>query len=462
MQKPRLVKSKASPSPEAQKQSMARAAILLRIEAEARSQTTEAELRYHLANQTRPILEFRHAFILRVKGKRAVLEAVSSLAAIERDAPMTRWIERLTKKLIAAKDTSEQIYFEADEFSDDLDPEAKNYPFKHMLWTPLKTAKGKVYAGLITSRESEWADDDRTIALRVSQTYSHAWRALVGEKRAVKKGWRPGRVILPLLAAGIVAAGFIPVPLTAIAPMEVVPQSSILMAAGINGVIEEIVVDPNVPVKEGDLLFRYQEDEVVNTFHVAERQVAVAEARALRARQAAVASAEAKAEVAIAMAELEVARAERDFARAQTEKLRVTAPNDGIAVFVDKRDWKGRPVQVGERVMEIAEPGAVEFEIELAVDDAIVLNEGARVRIFLDTAPLDPVEAVLVRGAYQAQPIEEGRLAYKLVADPDAAEAEELPRIGTRGSAQVYGDEVPLALFLFRRPISSLRQNFGL
>ena len=36
------------------------------------------------------------------------------------------------------------------------------------------------------------------------------------------------------------------------------------------------------------------------------------------------------------------------------------------------------------------------------------------------------------------------------------------PRLGIRGTAQLIGENVPLYLYLFRKPISFLRQKFGL
>ena len=38
---------------------------------------------------------------------------------------------------------------------------------------------------------------------------------------------------------------------------------------------------------------------------------------------------------------------------------------------------------------------------------------------------------------------------------------EALRRIGLRGTARIEGDEVPLFLYLFRRPIAVLRQAVG-
>ena len=36
-----------------------------------------------------------------------------------------------------------------------------------------------------------------------------------------------------------------------------------------------------------------------------------------------------------------------------------------------------------------------------------------------------------------------------------------MPRIGARGTAQVFGATVPLAFFLLRRPIAFARQTLG-
>ncbi len=443
-----------------------RALQLLQLESEAREQRTVPELLYHLANVSRKVLPFRQAFILRRRGRKAELETVSSMAVVERDAPMTRWLQELAGRILSEDGGSSQRAFEPQGYSGAQDPEGEDYPFRFMLSTPLNTAKGDVFALLITARETPWSDAEKQLTSRIANHYAHAWRALVGERRVQRGGGRLKRVLWPAIGLGVLACGFIPVPLTAIAPMTVAPAASTVVAAGIDGVVEEIAIGENSDVAAEDVLLRYESDEFLNALRLAERRLAVAEARYLRARQGAVTNPDAKADIAITAAEYELALAERDFAKSRTEDLIVRAPVAGVAVFNDRREWTGRPVQVGERIMEIAEPGGLFFEIELGVDDAVVLEPGARVRIFLDSAPLSPVEARLTRGAYEATPHADGRLAYTLIAEPaelptqDDADAP-APRIGTRGTAQVFGRDVPLALFLFRRPITAVRQQLG-
>ena len=122
-------------------------------------------------------------------------------------------------------------------------------------------------------------------------------------------------------------------------------------------------------------------------------------------------------------------------------------------------DWAGRPVTVGERVMEIANPSQVKISVEQAVDDAIALSDNARVRVFLDADPLNAIEAKLTSAAFHAEPTPDGNLAYR--ADVRIADGT-TPRIGLRGTAQLYGETVPLYFYLFRRPISAVRQSLGL
>ena len=138
----------------------------------------------------------------------------------------------------------------------------------------------------------------------------------------------------------------------------------------------------------------------------------------------------------------------------------MTAPVPGIAIFSDKSDWEGKPVSAGEAIVSMADPGNVEMEIDLPVKDSMVLAEGARVKIFLDSDPLNPLEATLTKASYRAQPDKRDILSYALTAELSDSDAER-PRIGVQGTAQVYSEKAPLAYVLFRRPITTLRQYTG-
>ena len=72
---------------------------------------------------------------------------------------------------------------------------------------------------------------------------------------------------------------FYPLPMTALAPMEVVPREPFVVAAPIDGVIDTIVAAPNSMVKTGDVLVQYVDTVPRNQLQVAEQEVSVAEAK---------------------------------------------------------------------------------------------------------------------------------------------------------------------------------------
>ena len=139
----------------------------------------------------------------------------------------------------------------------------------------------------------------------------------------------------------------------------------------------------------------------------------------------------------------------------------IRAQRDGLAVYADRKALVGKPVATGERIMEIADPASVEVRIDLAVPDAMALKPDSRVKLFLDIDPLEPWPGQVVRSDYRARPSDSDVLSFKTVARLDDG-SRRPPRIGLRGTAQVYGDHVPLIVYLLRRPISAARQWIGL
>jgi multidrug resistance efflux pump len=266
--------------------------------------------------------------------------------------------------------------------------------------------------------------------------------------------------MLAALVLSILAL-FIPIPMSTLAPVEVVAREPIVVAAPIEGVIESIKIEPNTRVKAGDVLLSFQNTTLKNKFDIADRATQVAKAKELKATQSAFSDPAGRHEVAIAMAELKLSEAERDYAKDMLAKTVLIAPKDGLAIFSSRKDWEGKPVIQGERIIEIADPNRIEFGIDLSVKDAIVLNDGAEVKIFLDSDPLHAVKATLTRASYHAQPSAASGLSFMLFAKLNE-NSENLPRIGYRGTAQVYGKSTFLGFYLFRRPIAALRQMIGI
>lgn len=453
--------------------------ILLELEAEIRRQQTEKELVFHLLNESRRMLPFRQAFAVQRRNAQRpwTVIGVSSLAVVDRNAPMVRWIERLAQSLSAgtasvggtknsdptnpADPAAPRLLSRAD-FGPADDPDASAYPFGHALWLPLQVEGGAVLRGALFFASQPWTEAQARIAGRVGETYAHAWRALAGPARPWHR-WRFNRRTRWLIAGAVLLACIFPVSMSALAPMEITAADPAIVAAPLTGVVAEILVAPNEAVKAQQPVLRFEDTRLRNELELAQRRMQVATARFASTAQAAIDSADANREVAINRAELDLATAEYEYARDLMAKSVLHAPVDGIAVYSDRRDWQGRPVETGQQIMKIADPARSEFSIFLPVQDSLLIDENARVKIYLDSAPMRPIEARLLRAGYQAEKTETDTLAFRLTAraEGDTGIGPEALRIGTRGTAQVYGGKVPLLFYVLRRPITVARQTLG-
>ena len=211
--------------------------------------------------------------------------------------------------------------------------------------------------------------------------------------------------------------------------------------------------------KAGEPIARYVDTATRNQLQVAERELAVAETRLRQLQQLAFVDDRAKRDLAQARSEVSLKRAERDFARDTAEKSVIRASRDGLVLYGDRKEWTGRPVSTGQRILELADPADVELRAHLAVADVLDLAPGARVRAFLDGDPLRPLDATLTFVSHQARPVEGVGLSYRVLARLDPGSKP--PRPGARGTAQLFGDRAPLGFYLFRRPLVWARQKLG-
>ena len=433
---------------------------LLAIEAQAREAKNQDELLALIANEGRKLTRARQIFVLRYNRTDFIVSAVSGLATVDRTVPLIQWVERTMSRFSAELGAQQMREFNIAAFSDTADQSAKTYPMPEALWVPFLDRSAAVIGGMLLTRESPWVDRDSLIAERLAGTFGHAWLSLANSANVLS--WlKPGKRAAAIAASLFAFLSVVPVSLTTLAPAEVGPASPFIVAAPIDGVIDDIPIETNAAVIKGDVLLRFTDTMLRNRLEVAEREVLVAEARLKTTTQMAFSDVRGKHELAIVRAELGLKTAERDYARDLLAKTVLRAERDGVAVFAGKNELIGRPVAVGERLLEIADPAQVEFRIDVPVADAIILREGARVKVFLDSDPLRSSEATVVRSDYLARVNDGVQLSFRVVARLDGTKGT-APRLGARGTAQIYGDKVPLLFYLLRRPFSTIRQWTGL
>ena len=458
-------------------------AHLIRIEGELRRCMTRDALWQHLANEAVALLPFGQALVFEAQARavsrlpwrahtgvsdasgdvlRWKTVAVSGLARVNRDAPMTRWYENIAAAVWRQGEAARSVHvFELPAHADVDDPCTEDAVLRHLMWVPLADSAQPVAAGWLLASETPWDDRHQTLAARLAQAYAHGLSAIEGRAKP-RRVWRRHQSKLAIAAAiAALALVFVQVPLTTLAPVEVTPQDPFVVAAPVPGVVERILVSPGAQVREGTPLVQLVDTTLRSDFEVATQKLEVSRAKMLRLQQASVDDATAKRELAIAQSEESVAQAERDYAQAMLDKSIIKAARAGVALYGDPQDWVGRPVAVGEAIMRVADPQRVEFQIKVPVADAVNLHEGAQVKVFLDADPLHPLDARIVRAAYKAEADAAGVASFTVTARASSADAR-VERLGLRGTARVYGEDVSLLYYLLRRPITAVRQWTGI
>ncbi|MEM1039275.1 MAG: HlyD family efflux transporter periplasmic adaptor subunit [Pseudomonadota bacterium] len=456
----------------AQHQRIEKLETLLAVEGDLRHCESVVELEYRIANDLMRVFPAQKVFVVRRRKTfrmKMRMAAITSLSSFDRNAPAVVKLETYFERLaITAAKRGEEDRLQPLAFStrngDVTNPEQRgliaDLPDLSGALLPFYDRRGHLHAAAIVLAPTDLVAENRPLLARLGTAVGHAWLSLLPKPLRFVPGRRAGLV---LGAMGVLAvfAMFIPVPMTALAPVSIVPKSPHVIAAPIDGVVDEILVDANSVVRAGQPLFRYVDTTLRSGLTLAEQRMEVATAKLKTARQNAFGDGLGRKDMAILEAELDLARSELDFAKLQYSKVIVRASRDGVAVFDKKSDWQGKPVSVGERVIEIADTGSVEAKIDLPVSDSIVLNQGASVRLFLDANPLAPIEGRVTAAGYRALAGEGGAVSFDVRAGL-SNELTRLPRIGARGTAQIYGETVSLGFYLFRRPISAARQWLGI
>lgn len=447
---------------------------LLELGRRARAAAGTEELAFLLVNDSRLLLPYRQAALWFEAGG---VQALSGVLQPEANAPYAQWLVKVcralrdtdTKEVGARRVGSSDLPAElADEWQTWLPPE--------VLWLPLSGSSehpGSSTGGLLLAGEVPWTEESLLLLGEWGQVWRHAWLARFRPspwslatwrqrvqawrvKSASRVWWKRRHYHLLLIVALLL---FVPVPLTVVAPGELVPVRPAVIRAPLDGVVGQIHVSPNELVKKGQLLFSFDEAPIASRLAVARQSLLTAEVEYRQFAQLALSDSRSKGQLAVLLGKIGEKRAEAAFLESQFERSRVVSPRDGVVLFDDPSEWLGRPVQTGERVMRVADPHDLEIEAWISLGDAIPLADKATVNLYLTASPFSAVSGTLRYLNHDAVPRPDGSYAYRARASLDEPTQE---RVGLKGTAKLYGDWVPLGYWIMRRPLASIRQYLAI
>ena len=436
--------------------------VYAHLQERARTAKTLPELTFSLANEFYQLFPYTQAFVWRADDPPR-LTSVSGLAQLGEDSPLTTWLRRLGRWIRHQWSSADPdvMFVQVGDLPGKMQDGWREWLPEFLYVQPIVSPENDLLGFVGFATPEAPSERIQELAVRTCSAYGHAWAALAPPNRAKRKARRTtGWIVAALLAASM----FIPVRLSVLAPTEIVGLDASAIAAPMDGVIASFAIAPNDAVEQGQLLFTLDDTTLRNRREVASRQLQVARADALAAAQKAFANDSSRAEVSSLNGKVAERQAELTLVEDMLNRVEVRSPGKGVVVFGDINDWQGKPVATGERVALLADPADAGMLVWLPVPDAINLEPGAEVKLYLQVAPLDPLPGKIFETSYQATQSPSGIHSYRLrakFADLTDEQRESI-RIGLKGTAKIYGERAALGYYLFRRPIAGLRQFTGL
>jgi multidrug efflux pump subunit AcrA (membrane-fusion protein) len=440
--------------------------ILLQISRRVREAAIAREVGFIAVNESKQLIAYRQSALwLKEEG----VSAVSGVPEPDRSSPYVQWLSASFKHWQKGEGCRR---INSDQLPEVLAGSwAEWFPF-HGVIAPLHAKNGELIGLLLLVRDEEWQDHDLALLSELAAIYAQGFAGFMRQGGALKRAAKLAAAswLRFAVVAALVGAMFLPVRMSVQAPTEVVPRDPFVVRSPLDSVIDRFHVKPNQPVAQGDLLFEFDRTNLSAKHGVAAKAYDVAAEEYRQAAQSALVDDKSRMEITPRRGKMEEKATELSYSRQLLKKTEVRAPRSGIAVFAEQGDWVGKNVSVGERVLTIADPSRVEMLIRLPLSDAIELNLGNPVRLYLLTDPQHPVEGSVryvsykpetttgIAG-YKSETAGGGIAVYRIKAD--FAAGVKPPRIGLTGTARIYGKNVSLGYYLFRRPFTALRQRFG-
>ncbi|MEC7838503.1 MAG: HlyD family efflux transporter periplasmic adaptor subunit [Chlamydiota bacterium] len=288
---------------------------------------------------------------------------------------------------------------------------------------------------------------------------------LAWEKLSMKNSWKKIPRKTPFYAALGVAVFlmllFIQVPLRIVAPCEVVAMDPMVIRAPMEGIIKEINVKPGEMIVEGDILFEYDKRVPLQQLKAAQKEVEVLESKLNRAISLSLEEDQSSADnYSILTRQLEKGKIELELVQHHASLLTNKAEQSGMVIIDDPDQLRGKPVQIGERILAINDPNKTKLKIWLPENDNVELNLDEPIKIILNVSSNESFQAKITYISSESTLSEKNIPSF--IAEAEWVTHDQNVKLGLKGTAILYGEKVPLWYFFLRKPIAFIRYYVGL
>ena len=383
-------------------------------------------------------------------------QVASNISEINEYSPTIQWLNQQLYPYLD-KNYQKPTAFNTTELGIEIAPYYQTT--QHGIFLPLHSAIIGKWGAVFWLKEPASKDLLNFMPILASSII-HTWEKLILQSRKRRKVISLLTTKQLLIGAGIILVllSTVRIKQSTVAPAEISPKTPILIAPSISGSISEIKVQPNETVKEGQVLFKLDDINLLNQLEESEQALNVAKQRYLKAYRHAFTNEESRQQMQILEKEQEQALVTYQYQKKLLERTEIKSPKPGVALYSDPRNWLGKPVKIGEKVMLIANPAEKEIIFWIPMDNMIEVDDAIPIQFYSNENPTQVTKAKIayINPIAEARP--DGVIAYfgvaQLNTDPNV-------HLGEQGTIKVFGKKVSLIYYLLRRPLRYFRQHLG-
>lgn len=405
-----------------------------------RAATDKDTLSFIAVNETRNIVQYSHAAFY--SGATRKLISVSGTVDLDLDGTYARWLKSVSSSFPSQQPSSHQ--------RDDLPAGAANADMLPPYFLSLPVAWNNHDHGLLLLGRHALFSDPHELAIlqRIGPAIGQALTCISAQPR------KPFKVRQSALLIGVclLALGCVPIHSSMIGRAEIIPYEPAEVVAPFESVILDLKVDPNEPVKKGQVLAELDRAQIQNALAVARETLAVAEAQYQEALESGVDDLKARSDIGPLQDKIESAKADVVYQSSLLERTVLRAPIDGIALFADRLAWTGKPAQTGEKILVVAPRKSRVLKIAIAPDGLWQVDPNAQVLFYNNSRPEHRVKGILTSRAYAPKQLGDMSSVYEFRADLETE-----AHLGDEGTGKILGPRTPLIVWILRRPWQVIR-----
>lgn len=435
--------------------------LINRLLIKAGDAATVDVLTFIILNDTLHLIPYNRALLFSFEG--ATPQAIG-ISGQDKVNPNSQLLQKWCTLIKELQNPEKEQILKIDSFKghEQLFHELQDRVRSSVLWLPI-FIKNKLAMGMWIEKWDANAEDftnPEKIALLknfLMPGYGVAWSKFTSHYSVIKRTGVTKHLFLYGVLGLFLSTLVVRLPLRVVAPCEVVPKTPYLITAPVDGIVDVITVKPSQAVKKGDVLFVYNKKDPEQNLKLSESQVDVLQADVNRAMTQGLSDSDPLTQMPVLKIKMEKEKINRDYQRYINSMLDVKAPAAGIVIMDAPDDWRGRPVSTGDKVMMISNPSEIKVKMWVPESSKVIINPDKPIAIILTSYPVRTYHAKITSIANQSVLSPSNVPSVVVDADWNGPLPPEV-KLGLKGTAILYGENVTLFYYIIYRPLEAVRK----